>query len=151
MQGTSTRHLNARLRKRCTPQVPAHHPHQTTPLIAPVNGTRVRIHSAPNGTPNRQLPALNPDEANTVQQVFGSFLYYSRAVNPTMIFSLNTIAYQQLKSTQETAKKVVQLLKYAATHPGEITRYYSRVMTLHIHSNALFFIVARGEIQIRVV
>ena len=53
-----------------------------------------------------------------------------------MLFALNTIAYQQSKSTQEKAKKVVQLLNYAATHPKAITRYHDRVMTLHMHSYA---------------
>ena len=63
-----------------------------------------------------------PEEANTVQNVVGTFLYYSRAVDPTMIASLNTIAAQQSKSTQKTAKKVVRLLNYEATYPEAITR-----------------------------
>ena len=52
-------------------------------------------------------PALNTDEANTVQQVIGGLLYYARAVDPTMLVALNTIAAQQSKITQETANKVV--------------------------------------------
>ena len=66
--------------------------------------------------------ALNPDEANTIQQVVGTFLYYAHAVNPTMLVALNTIAAQQLKSTQEIARRVMQLLNYAATHLEAITR-----------------------------
>ena len=56
-----------------------------------------------------------------------------------MLVALNTIAAQQAKSTQEIAKKVVQLLNYAATHPEAITIYHARRMTLHMHSDAYFY------------
>ena len=65
-------------------------------------------------------------------------LYYALAVYPTMLVAINTISYQQLKITQETAKKVVQFLNYACTHPEEFTRYHDSGMTLHMHSNASF-------------
>ena len=71
-------------------------------------------------------------------------MYYARAVDPTMLVSLNTIAAQKPKTTQETAKKVVQLLNYAATHPEAITRYHASGIKLHMHSDASY-ISAPGE------
>ena len=53
-----------------------------------------------------------------------------------MLVALNTIAAQQAKSTQEIAKKVVQLLNYAATHPDDIIRYHASGMALHMQSDA---------------
>ena len=61
-----------------------------------------------------------------------------------MLAVLNTIAAQQLKITQEKAKKVVQLLNYAATHPKAITRYHTSGITLHMYIDASF-LSAPGE------
>ena len=82
--------------------------------------------------------SLNPEESNTVQQVAGTFLYYSRAVDPTILLAPNTIAVQQSKRTQEKTNKVVQLLNYASTHPESITRYHARGIALHMHSGASY-------------
>ena len=43
-----------------------------------------------------------------------------------MLVTLNSIAAEQSKITQDAAIKVVQLLNYAATHPEAITHYHSR-------------------------
>ena len=76
-----------------TPTRPQHSPHQ---WAAPKYGS-----TAPQmAHPEYDSLALNPEEASTVQQFVGKFLYYARAVNPTMIVALNTIAAQQSKSTQ---------------------------------------------------
>jgi hypothetical protein len=37
-----------------------------------------------------------------IQQIFGSFSYYTRAVNPTILMGLSAIAAQQSASTEET-------------------------------------------------
>ena len=108
---------------------PHHSPHQWTSPKYGFTATQL-AHSEDNS------PVLNTEEENTVQQVVGTFLYYARAVEPAILVVLNTIPDQQSKSTQETAKKVVQLLNYAATHPEAITRYRAREMTLHMHSDA---------------
>ena len=83
-------------------------------------------------------PAIYLDEAGNVQQLVGTFLYYTRAVDPTMLVTLNKISYEQSKITQETEKKVVQILNYAATQPEAITRYLTGGMTMHIHSKESF-------------
>ena len=114
-----------------TPTRPLHSPHQWT---EPKYGS-----TAPHmAHPEDDSPALNPEETNTVQQVVGTFLYYARVVDPTMLAALNTVASQQSKSTQETAKKVVQLLNYAATHPESITIYHASGMKLHMHNDTSF-------------
>ena len=51
LQDTTTGHINARIHKRRTPQILAPHPHQTTALTPPVDGTNVFIHIAPTGSP----------------------------------------------------------------------------------------------------
>ena len=61
-------------------------------------------------------------------------MYYACALDPTTIVALNTIAYQEAKSTQETGKIVVQILNYADSYTEAITRYHARGMILHMHS-----------------
>jgi len=52
-----------------------------------------------------------------VQEVSGTFLYYGHTVDPTMLCALNEIATAQSAPTEETMRKYIQLLDYAATHP----------------------------------
>ena len=55
-----------------------------------------------------------------------------------MLVDLNSIAAEQAKITEATAKSVTQLLNYAATHSEAITRYHASGMILHIHSDSSF-------------
>ena len=97
--------------------------------------------------PTYNLPALNLDEANTVQKVLRTFLYYSLAVNPTILATLNIIADQKSKSTQGTAKQLVQLPNYAVMQTEEITIYHAIVITLHMHSNTSFLLAPGAKIR----
>ena len=103
-----------------TPSQPWHSPHQCNPpnysSIAPQWS-----HQDP------ESPNLFPLEANTVQQVVGTFLYYAHAVDPTILVALNRIAAQQANSTEETAKVVTQLLNYAAMHSEAFTKYHHKI------------------------
>ena len=85
-----------------------------------------------------ELPKLAPPESNTVQQVVGCFLYYARAVDPTMLVSLNIITSEQANKTEATTKSVAQLRNYAATQYEAITRYHASGIILHIHSDISF-------------
>ena len=61
------------------------------------------------------LPILNPTGIKYVQSVVGSLLYYSRAVDLTMLPALNEIAAVQARPTRDTLEKCEMLLDYAAT------------------------------------
>ena len=88
----------------------------------------------------RNSPELASTAADKVQKVVGPHLYYMRAVDPIMMVTLNIITSKQSKYiTQETAKNVVQLLRYAYTHPEVIAKFHSSGMVLHMHSDAYFF------------
>ena len=47
----------------------------------------------------RELPKIPPPEVKTVQQVLGTFPFYARTVNPTMLVELNCITSEQANST----------------------------------------------------
>ncbi len=73
-----------------------------------------------------------------MQKVIGTFLYYGRAVDPTMLRSLSTIASTQAKPTKDTMKKTYAFLDYAATHQDAIITYQASNMVLAVHSDASY-------------
>ncbi len=56
-------------------------------------------------------------EIKEIQRIVGSILYYSRAVNITVLMALSSIASEQMRGTTNTMAKAKQLLDYLATHP----------------------------------
>ncbi len=82
------------------------------------------------------FPQLSKEETKYIQAVAGTLLYYARAVDTTILIALSLIATEQAKPTQETMKKVKQLLDYCATQENAIITYNASQMVLEIHSNA---------------
>ena len=80
-----------------TPTMPQHSPHQWTEPKYGSTATQL-THSIYNS------PALNKDEASNVEEVVGTFFYYACAVDPEILVTLNTIAAEQYKITQEKGK-----------------------------------------------
>ena len=60
---------------------------------------------------------LKRAQIKRLQEVIGTFLFYGRAVDNTMLVALGTLATAQTKGTEATMKECVRLLNYAATHP----------------------------------
>jgi hypothetical protein len=73
-----------------------------------------------------------------LQQVIGTLLYYSIAVDPTMLVALCTITAAQSNTTDHTATAVVKLLNYAANNPNAVIRYKTSGMTLYVQSDASY-------------
>jgi hypothetical protein len=59
--------------------------------------------------------------------------YYARAVDPTVLMSLNEILTEQTKATGKPQAATNQLLYYLAMHPDATIRYHASDMILHIH------------------
>ena len=62
-------------------------------------------------------------EKTYIQQVVGTFLYYGRAVDGTMLTALSAIASEQASPTANTLKKARKFMDYAATHSDAILTY----------------------------
>jgi hypothetical protein len=58
-----------------------------------------------------------------IQEVIGAFLYYGRAVDPTMLTLLSAIASAQAKPMEDTMMSCNQFLNYTATHQDAIITY----------------------------
>jgi len=114
-----------------------HSPHQHN---IPVYGKKVQY---ANESP--PLPLLSKNETTKIQQIVGSLLYYARAVDPTLLVALGTIAGDQNKPTETTAQAITQILNYVATHPLAVITYKASPMQLHIHSDASYLSVAKAR------
>jgi hypothetical protein len=86
------------------PTRPEHAPHTGNP---PVYGTKTQY--VENETAS---PAHSVKDINKLQQLTGTILYYSRAVDPTLIMPINVLASEQSKATAVTADNVIKLLNY---------------------------------------
>ena len=112
------------------PPKPQHSPHK---WIQPDYGAKKQMSEDPDTT-----PPLDKLGIKRLQQVVGTLLFYARAVDPTMLVALGTLAAQQTKGTEATMTACCQLLDYAATHPDAAIRYRKSGMILMIHSDASY-------------
>jgi len=98
------------------------------------------------GQAQQIAPELTADEAtlvdaNTktyVQEVTGVFLFYSRAVDPTMLTAVNKISMQSSKPTQATLKAIDRLLSYAERYPDATMEIRPSNMQLCAQSDASY-------------
>jgi hypothetical protein len=89
-------------------------------------------------TPTDDSPLLDNAGKKRIQQVVGSFLYYARAVNSTILMALSDIATQQATPTEKTKMRVGQFLDCMWTHPDAKIRYCASDMILNVHSDASY-------------
>ena len=87
---------------------------------------------------------LSDKETNLVQQVCGTFLYYSIAIDNTILPALSDISSEQSKSTTNTTKQVAMILNHRASNPQAEIQYRASGVQLAIHSEALYLSVAQA-------
>jgi hypothetical protein len=92
-------------------------------------------------------PPLSKEDKKDVQEVVGTFLYYARCVDSTMLTSLGSIAIQQVNPTKNTMIKVKRILDYAFTHPDAIVTYQASDMVLAAHNDASYLSEAKARSQ----
>ena len=95
-------------------------------------------HGLPMTTKMDDCAKLSPQAIKQLQQIVGTFLFYSRAIDPTMLMALSIITTEQTQGTQTTKDKAEHFLMYTATHPNATIKYYKSDMILKIHSNASY-------------
>ena len=83
-------------------------------------------------------PVVDEIDTKYVQSVVGALLYYARAINPTILPALSSIATQQSKPTINVMRTVWRLLDYVATYSNVRTRYYASNMQLYIDYDAAY-------------
>ena len=78
----------------------------------------------------------------------GSFLYYGRAVDPTILPAINELGLTQAKPTTKTKQAALMLLDYLHTHPNSTLRYHASNMILHVDTDAAYLITPGAKSRI---
>jgi hypothetical protein len=112
------------------PKRPEDSPHA---WLAPTYGTTTQL-----TPPLDDSPPLDAAGTTRRQEIIGTLLYYARAVDPTMLVALGTLASAQANGTEAAVTAMTQLLNYCATHPDAVIRYHASDMQLHVHSDASY-------------
>ena len=68
--------------------------HGPTRFTPPKYGQKIQIEDIDESEP------MTEEEKKILEQICGVFLYYARAVDPTMMHALNVLAAQQSKGTK---------------------------------------------------
>jgi hypothetical protein len=131
--------VNAALHKyqHAAPTRPEHAPQTWNP---PVYGAKTQYVEDETTS-----PALSDKDVNKLQQLMGILLYYSRAVDPTLIMPITVLASEQSRATEVTAEKLIKLLNYCDTHPETKIRYHASNMILHIHIDASYLLEKKSK------
>ena len=122
------------------PKKPQHQPHKH---ISPIFGQQQQFTTPPDET-----PYLTPKETRYIQSIVGSFLYYARAVDPTILPTINELGLSQAKPTENTRVKANQLLDYLYTHKFATLRYKASDMCLHVDSDAAYLVAPGAKSRI---
>jgi hypothetical protein len=118
---------------------PKHPQHTRSWHVTPVYGAKTQYAT------KDEIPPLTAQQCLTIQKVTGCVLYYTRAVDPTVLMPLNDITTEQTKATEKTQTATNQLLDHLATHPDATIRYHASDMTLHIHRDASYLPVSNSR------
>ncbi len=90
---------------------------------------------------------LDDTSKKHIQKNVQSFLYYARAVDPTILMMISAIASQQAAHTEDTCNRVNQFLDYKATNPNAKIGYLASDMLLNVHSDASYLSTPKARSQ----
>lgn len=114
------------------PIAPQYSPHQ---WAKPVFGSRIQFAPLPDSS-----PPLNKKGKKFVQSVVGSFLYYGRTIDSTVLVALNDIAAHQASPTKYIQTKCERLLDYVATYRNVQLCFTTSDMILHVDSDVAYLV-----------
>ena len=83
-----------------------------------------------------------------MQRTVGSFLYYARAIENTILPALNEISMCQAKPIYHTLQKIQMILDYLNTYPNARNRFYASDMKLYVDSDATYLVAQNIKIRI---
>ena len=108
---------------------------QDSPYPAAVKQYGVKVQLTDPIDTSAHLP---PHEIKRLQQIIGTFLFYGRAVDPTLLTALSELSSAQATATDATKRACQQFLDYCASHPDGAIRYQASDMILKLHSDSSY-------------
>ena len=119
------------------PKLPQQSPHK---WLSPTYLTKVQYY--PDAT---TAPKLEKCGIVCMQSISGTFLYISRAVNPTMLVALNEIGSEEALPTTDTIKKTKMMMDYSDTQLDAVIRFHASDMCLHINSDSAYLVQSKAH------
>jgi hypothetical protein len=117
---------------------PAHAPHQWS---QPVYGKKVQF----DPEPEQSDIITDPKTIKRLQSIVSTFLYYSHAVNCTMLPALNKLSTQQSRPTQETINTANTLLDFASKYPQAKIHFHASDIILHVDTDAAYLVMPNAN------
>ena len=108
---------------------------QDSPYPAAVKQYGVKVQLTDPIDTSARLP---PHEIKRLQQIIGTFLFYGRAVDPTLLTALSELSSAQATATDATERACQQFLDYCASHPDGAICYQASDMILKLHSDSSY-------------
>jgi hypothetical protein len=108
--------------------------------MVPTYGTTIQYAKHIN-----QSPAATKANQKFIRQVVGVLLFYTRAVNATLLNTLSSLASAQAAPTEYTMSLVKWLLKYVATQPNSVLTYKICNMILSVHNDPSYLSEAKAR------
>jgi hypothetical protein len=102
---------------------------------APQYGAKVQLTNAIDTSPK-----LTQAQTTLIEQITGTFLYYARAINGTMLHALNDMATWIATGNQSTAVSKTHFLHYCTTNPDTELLYRASNMIFKNDSDAAYLV-----------
>ena len=114
------------------------HPAPKRAHHAPAKAAPIQYGAKVQTTSHNTSPKISPERIKHIQDVVGTFAWYVRACDPTMVATLSSIATRQANATTNLEDEVHQFLDYCHTHPNAGVRFIASDMPLALHSDASY-------------
>ena len=84
------------------------------------------------------ISRASPEAKTRIQEIVGVFLFYARAVDCTMLTTVNKLASKQANPTEDVIAASERLMQYAARFPNASVEIRPSNMQLMCHSDASY-------------
>lgn len=108
--------------------------------VQPIYGSRAQQYATTDTS-----TLLTSSDKTRIQEIVGTFLYYARVIDSTMLKKLNELSSEQAHATEAVKAKAELFLQYAATYPTTKVVYHASDMIYYQHSDASYL----GETKAR--
>ena len=116
------------------------HPAPKRPQHAPAKAAPIQYGAKVQTTTHDTSPRISAEKIKHIQDVVGTFAWYSRACDPTMAATLSSIAGRQSKATTDLDAEVKHFLDYCHVHPNAGVRFVASDMILALHSDTCIYL-----------
>ena len=124
------------------------HPKPDCPQFAPHHWSLPSYGKQPQLLQINKSTTLDKTQTRLIQSISGAFLYYGRAVDPTILPALTDISSAQAKPTEHTKKGCDMLMNYVYTFPNAKIRFTKSDMILYIDSYHAYLVLPQAQSRV---